>query len=121
MNFEKDLSIEDSNSKTAVIVTEKGYERIRVTEGLGSTHCAECGAETRFYSCSLTAPLCSHECVDKAWVEYFENLSAALNFEQTLIDGGMSQEQALIETLVAEGAEPVRNVYGKPENTEILN
>jgi len=92
----------ETEGTTFEVVQEKGYERVRVHEDLGTSPCTECGTETRFYSCALTAPLCSHECVDAAWQVYFENISLALAMEQRLVDEGASHEDAISETILFE-------------------
>lgn len=54
---------------------ERGYERMFVSE-VETNPCAVCKEATGWYNIAFGAPICSSECQDRLWTEYFVRVKA---------------------------------------------
>lgn len=110
----------EPNARAMEINEEKGYERLHIAAPGAEVACAnDCGKTTSWANLAFEAPVCSHECVDALWRDYFLKLRASLAEEQRLEAAGMSPEDAINKVAGVDEAEILGFVLDSEGETTI--
>lgn len=75
-------------------VNERGYERLFVSPDI-TAKCVVCKEPTHWCNVAFGAPICSHECQDKLWTEYFNRVAAEVEEIRALEAQGFDPETVL--------------------------